>query len=79
MGRRDLSAMVAAGANQSVRGGRIRDMITRNITMVRTATTRNGKGGMTMHMLADRGFNRANAAAFGILACPRWEESVARC
>ncbi len=71
--------MGAAAAKQSARGGRIREMITRIMTMVGTATNRNGKGEMTMHMLADRGFNRTNAAAFGILACPRWEEAVARC
>lgn len=46
--------------------------------MVRTATTRSGKGGMTMSLLADRGFDRGYTAVFAILACPRWEESVAR-
>ncbi len=71
--------MGAAAAKQPARGGRIREMITRIMTMVRTATDRNGKGGMTMHMLADRGFDRLDAAVLGILACPRWEGSVARC
>ncbi len=73
--------MGAAEAKQPARGGRIREMITRIMTMVRTATatTRNGKGGMTMHMLADCGSNRAYAAVFAILACPRWEKSIVRC
>lgn len=47
--------------------------------MVRTATNRNGRGGTTMHMLADRGYDRFAAADFGILARPWWGESVARC
>ena len=71
--------MGAAAAKQSARGGRIREMITRIMTMVGTATNRNGEGGMTMRMLADRGFDRLNAAVFGILACPRLEECFARC
>jgi len=75
--------MGAAEAKQPARGGRIREMITRIMTMVRTATaaatTRNGKGGMTMHLLADCGSNRSYAVVFAILACPRWEESDARC
>ncbi len=71
--------MGAAEAKQPARGGRIREMITRIMTMVRTVTTRNGNGGMTMHLLADCGSNRAYAAVFAILACPRWEKSIVRC
>ncbi len=71
--------MGAAAAKQSARGGRIREMIIRIMTMVGTSTNRNGKGGMTMSMLADRGFDRTHTAVFAILADPRWEESVARC